>query len=68
MAAPTRSKRDAFGSRDVRLDARGRVDLPAVAWSGPSWQWLEANGYDIESLILRGQRKAKHGAWVNWNL
>ena len=52
----------------VRLDARGRVDLPAVAWSGPSWQWLEANGYDIESLILRSQRKAKHGAWVNWNL
>ncbi len=52
----------------VRLDRQGRVDLPAVAWSGPSWQWLEANGYDIESLILRGRSKAKRGAWVNWNL
>ena len=52
----------------VRLDRQGRVDLPAVAWFGPSWQWLEANGYDIESLILRSRSKGKHGAWVNWNL
>ncbi len=52
----------------VRLDRQGRVDLPAVAWPGPSWQWLEVNGYDIESLILRSQSKGKHGAWVNWNL
>ena len=52
----------------VRLDRQGRVDLPAVAWPGPSWQWLEVNGYDIEDLIQRSQRKGKHGAWVNWNL
>ena len=52
----------------VRLDRQGRVDLAAVAWPGPSWQWLEANGYDIESLILRSQAKGKRGAWVNWNL
>ena len=52
----------------VRLDRQGRVDLRAVAWPGPSWQWLEVNGYDIESLILRSQSKGKHGAWVNWNL
>ena len=52
----------------VRLDRQGRVDLPAVAWPGPSLQWLEANGYDIEDLILRSQHKGKRGAWVNWNL
>jgi methylated-DNA-protein-cysteine methyltransferase-like protein len=52
----------------VRLDRQGRVDLPAVAWPGPSLQWLEVNGYDIEDLILRSQRKGRHGAWVNWKL
>ena len=52
----------------VWLDRLGRVDLPAVAWPGPSWQWLEANGYDIEGVILRSQRKARQGAWVNWVL
>lgn len=52
----------------VRLDRQGRVDLPAVAWPGPSWDWLEVNGYDIENLILRSQSKGRHGAWVNWNL
>jgi len=51
----------------VRLDRQGRVDLPSVAWPGPSLYWLEINGYDIEDLILRSQRKAKRGAWVNWN-
>ena len=52
----------------VRLDRQGRVDLQAVAWPGPSLQWLEANGYDIEDLILRSQRKGRKGAWVNWKL
>jgi len=52
----------------VRLDRQGRVDLPAVAWPGPSWQWLEVNDYDIEDLILRSQSKGKHRAWVNWKL
>ena len=51
----------------VPLDRQGRVDLPAVAWPGPSLQWLEVNGYDIEDLILRSQRKGRRGAWVNWN-
>ena len=51
----------------VPLDRQGRVDLPAVAWPGPSLQWLEVNGYDIEDLILRSQHKGRRGAWVNWN-
>ena len=52
----------------VLLDRQGRVDVAAVAWSGPSWQWLEANGYDVETLILRSQSKGRRGGWVNWNL
>jgi methylated-DNA-protein-cysteine methyltransferase-like protein len=52
----------------VRLDRQGRVDLAVVAWPGPSLQWLENNGYDIEDLILRSQRKGRRGVWVNWNL
>ena len=52
----------------VRLNRQGRVDLAAIAWPGPSLQWLEANGYDIEDLILRSQRQGRRGAWVNWNL
>ena len=52
----------------VRFDRQGRVDLAAVAWPGPSLQWLENNGYDIEDLILRSQRKGRRGVWVNWNL
>ncbi len=51
----------------VPLDHQGRVDLSAVAWPGPSLQWLEVNGYDIEDLILRSQRKGRRGAWVNWS-
>ncbi|MDE0943174.1 MAG: MGMT family protein [Alphaproteobacteria bacterium] len=52
----------------VRLDRQGRVDLKAVAWPGPSLQWLAANNYEIEDLILRSQRKGRKGAWVNWKL
>jgi methylated-DNA-protein-cysteine methyltransferase-like protein len=30
----------------VCFDALDRVDLAAVAWPGPGWDWLEAHGYD----------------------
>ena len=33
-------------SEGVRFDGHGRVDLAAVGWAGPGWQWLEAHGYD----------------------
>ncbi len=65
---PDPAQKRRLRAEGVRFDRQGRVDLPAVAWFGPSWQWLEANGYDIESLILRSRSKGKHGAWVNWNL
>jgi methylated-DNA-protein-cysteine methyltransferase-like protein len=42
----------------VRFDARDRVDLKAVAWSGPPRDWLQAHGlvtppedYHQQSLI-----------------
>lgn len=27
--------------------ARGRVDFDVCGWEGPSWQWLERNGYRV---------------------
>ena len=48
-----------LSAEGVRVDRLDRVDLAAVAWPGPSLQWLEANGYDIEDLILRSQRKGR---------
>ena len=65
---PSPEQKRRLSAEGVRLDRLGRVDLAAVAWPGPSLQWLEANGYDIEDLILRSQRKGRNGAWVNWNL
>ena len=50
----------------VFLDKLGRVDFAAVAWPGPSWQWLEDAGVDIDSLILRSQGLRRSGCWVNW--
>ncbi len=68
QGGPDPEQKRRLRSEGVRLDRLGRVDLRAVAWPGPSLQWLENNGYDIEDLILRSQRKGRHGAWVNWKL
>ncbi len=65
---PSPEQRRRLRQEGVWLDVRGGVDLAAAAWSGPSWEWLEAQGYDIEELVLRSQRKARQGVWVNWNL
>jgi methylated-DNA-protein-cysteine methyltransferase-like protein len=65
---PSPEQKRRLSAEGVRLDRLGRVDLATVAWPGPSLQWLEANGYDIEDLILRSQRKGRQGAWVNWKL
>ncbi len=50
----------------VFLDKLGRVDFKSVAWAGPPWQWLDAQGYDLEDLALRSQGIKRSGAWVNW--
>ncbi len=30
----------------IAFDKLGRVDLEAIGWIGPDWDWLERNGYD----------------------
>lgn len=32
------------------FDKRGRLDLAAARWQGPSWAWLAAHGYDPADL------------------
>lgn len=51
----------------VRFDRAGRVDFGAVAWPGPSWRWLEENGFDIEVLTLKSARLRRAGAWCRWH-
>ncbi len=52
----------------VLLDAKGRVDFAAVAWTGPSWAWLARNGFDLEELVLRSRARRRTGAWCRWTL
>ena len=52
----------------VFLDRTGKTDVETHAWRGPSWQWLEENGYDIGDLVLRGQTLKRRGAWCRWRL
>ena len=50
----------------VIFDRLGRVDFNQVAWPGPSWQWLEENGFDLEAITLRSQDRRRTGAWLRW--
>lgn len=52
----------------VRFDRTGRVDFARVAWPGPGWQWLQDNGFDIETLTLKSQRLGRSGVWCRWRL
>ena len=52
----------------VLFDGRGRVDFAEVGWTGPSWQWLEREGYDVEMLALKSQRQPRRGPWRRWAL
>ena len=38
----------------VRFDRDGKVDWKAIRWSGPSVEWLLANGFAPGSLLHRG--------------
>lgn len=55
-------------AEDVGFDRAGRVDFAEVAWPGPSWQWLQDNGFDIETLMLKSQRLSRSGVWCRWRL
>lgn len=50
----------------VALDRLGRVDFASVAWAGPSWTFLETEGYDLEELILKSQHRRRTGPWCRW--
>ena len=50
----------------VFLDAKGRIDLKSHAWPGPSWAWLDAQGMDLEELIVKSGALKRRGVWVNW--
>ena len=50
----------------VFLDRLGRVDFKTVAWPGPPWAWLEEQGYDVESLVLRSGAVRRKGPWCKW--
>lgn len=52
----------------VLFDGKGRVDFAEVGWTGPSWGWLEREGYDLEMLALKSQRQRRTGPWRRWAL
>ena len=63
---PDSEQRRRLRAEGVRLDRQGRVDLPAVAWTGPTWAFLEAEGYDLEELILKSRHRRRTGIWRRW--
>ena len=52
----------------VIFDVKGRVDFAVVAWPGPAWTWLEAEGFDLDALALRSQGLRRRGPWQRWSL
>jgi len=65
---PSPEQRRRLGREGVRFDRNGKVDFQTVAWTGPSWRWLERNGLDIEELALRSQKQPRSGPWSRWSL
>jgi methylated-DNA-protein-cysteine methyltransferase-like protein len=59
-------QRHRLEAEGVRFDRKDRVDFAATAWPGPTLHWLEKNGFDIEEIALRSQRKRRTGAWCRW--
>ena len=59
-------QRERLVAEGVLFDSRGRVDFRRVGWRGPSWAWLEVNGYDVGALIWRSEGLRRVGAWSRW--
>ncbi len=43
----------------VCFDQKGKVNLDEVAWLGPDWGWLEANGFEIAPGLKRRSRRTR---------
>lgn len=52
----------------VTFNERGRVDFKLVGWTGPAWQWLESEGFDVDHLVLKSGQIRRRGPWVRWSL
>ena len=65
---PDREQRRRLKAEGVFLDGQGRVDFASVAWTGPSWAWLDKQGYDVEALVLKSRGQPRRGAWKRWAL
>ncbi len=64
---PDPSQRRMLKEEGVFLDRHGRVDFNSVAWPGPAWSWLEAEGFDLEELMLKSRQVRRNGAWCHWH-
>lgn len=64
LESPEQQRR--LRAEGVIFDRTGRADLAACGWPGPSWQWLEENGYDVGELALRSQSLDRRGIWHRW--
>jgi methylated-DNA-protein-cysteine methyltransferase-like protein len=42
----------------VYFDHKGKVNFEEVAWPGPDWGWLAANGFDIAPGLKPRSRRA----------
>lgn len=63
---PDHRQRRLLIAEGVIFNASGRVDFKQVGWEGPSWEWLETNGYDIGDLIEKSADLRRTGAWSRW--
>ena len=64
---PDPEQRRLLQAEGVYLDRHGRVDFSAVAWGGPAWAWLDAEGYDLEDLVMRSGQIRRQGPWCRWH-
>ena len=63
---PDPEQRRRLRAEGVLLDRLGRIDFAMVAWTGPPWSFLEAEGYDLEELILKSRHRRRVGPWCRW--
>ena len=61
-------QRTLLTAEGVLFRRNGAVEFKTAGWEGPSWEWLEANGYDVGAIIARSQLLRRTGQWVRWAL